>query len=618
MGSPASVTGTPGASAEDTGLSILDITKHAAKTAIKLLNPRDRLSIVKFTTEATVLKANLVMTPENAKDALSTIDALDPENSTNIWDGLVKAIDLAKAHPSLPGSVFLLTDGVPNIVPPRGHLPMLSRYIDSNPTLRFTVNTFGFGYNLDSTLLLDLAVAGGGNYAFIPDASFVGTVFVHAVSNELSKLGSSAVLSIECAAGGSGGLVLGASNNKQLKASKTSWGYTVDVGSLSYDQARTFVVAFEGAAPEVQGVTLDYYDYFAGKVIKVTLERALDPVAPATEEIEFEALRLRVVDVVTDLNFQADSPVSSPEVQTLVALLDSKGGKDASKLVHPLAADVSGQIAEAFSKEGFYIKWGRHYLPAVIRAHLLQTCTNFKDPGLQVYGGWLFEKLRTEGDDIFMSMPAPKPSRRGRDGRCRAQMSSSNFSRTYYNASNGCFKGDNTVELPDGSLKKLEDVVKGEVVRGAGGSLVTVVAVVKTLTDGGRCEMVTLPSGTCSTPYHPVNVDGKWSFPKDLAPTVEIDCPAVYSFVVEGGTGVLINGVEGIALGHGIEGDAVASHPYFGTSKIVDDLKKFSTWDSGLVVFDYGCMKRLEHNNTDTLIVGFHDERFLPLGVRTE
>ena len=170
---------------------------------------------------------------------------------------------------------------------------MLSRYIDSNPTLNFTVNTFGFGYNLDSDLLLDLAVAGGGNYAFIPDASFVGTVFVHAVSNELSKLGSSAVLSIECAAGGGGGggSVLGASKNKQLKASKTSWGYTVDVGSLSYDQARTFIVAFDGATPNVQGVTLEYYDFFSGKVTKVTLERALEAVAPATEELEFEGER---------------------------------------------------------------------------------------------------------------------------------------------------------------------------------------------------------------------------------------------------------------------------------------------------------------------------------------
>ena len=76
MGSPASVTGS-GASTEDTGLSILDITKHAAKTAVKLLNPKDTLSVVKFTTEATVLKENLVMTPENAKDALATIDSLE-------------------------------------------------------------------------------------------------------------------------------------------------------------------------------------------------------------------------------------------------------------------------------------------------------------------------------------------------------------------------------------------------------------------------------------------------------------------------------------------------------------------------------------------------------------
>ncbi|GMH81293.1 hypothetical protein TrST_g11804 [Triparma strigata] len=607
MSSPATLS----TSTEDAGLSILDITKHAAKTAIKLLASDDVLSIVKFTGSATVLQSSIKMSAHGRQMCIQSIESLQPENSTNIWDGLQKSMDLVKEDKTrLPASIFLLTDGVPNMIPPRGHVPMLERYLDTNPGLNFTVNTFGFGYNLDSDLLRALAVAGSGNYSFIPDASFVGTVFVHALSAEFVKYASKAVIKVECT--NPSGTILGSFVSKQLKTTNTTWGYEIQVGALSFDQSTNYAITFPDDV-EISGAVLSYYDFKSDKTIEVeaSVAETVD-----NEDIDFNVMRLSTVDVIT--KGMADQTTALSEVEDLVEKLEQLGGKDKSATIHPLTIDVSGQIKEAFSKSEYFQKWGKHYLPAIARAHLLQVCTNFKDPGLQVYGGPLFETLRGQGDDIFMSMPPPKPSRPSHDGTCRQQMSSAGFSRSYYNASNGCFAPLCHVQLYDGTLKYLKDVVKGDVVVGTDNKLVTIDAIVKTLTDGGRCEMVTLPSGTCSTPYHPVFVNGAWSFPKDLAPTVEIDCPAVYSFVVTGGTGVLINGVEGIALGHGIKDDPVASHPYFGTSKIVDDLKKFSTYDSGLVVFDYGCMKRLEENNTDTLIMGFHEERFLPLGVRSE
>jgi hypothetical protein len=36
------------------------------------------------------------------------------------------------------------------------------------------MNTFGFGYSLDSALLNDISHEGNGTYAFIPDSSLVG------------------------------------------------------------------------------------------------------------------------------------------------------------------------------------------------------------------------------------------------------------------------------------------------------------------------------------------------------------------------------------------------------------------------------------------------------------
>ena len=40
-----------------------------------------------------------------------------------------------------------------------------------------------------------------------------------------------------------------------------------------------------------------------------------------------------------------------------------------------------------------------------------QRCTNFKDRGVLVYGGELFQEQRDRADDIFTAMPPPVPSR---------------------------------------------------------------------------------------------------------------------------------------------------------------------------------------------------------------
>lgn len=62
---------------------------------------------------------------------------------------------------------------------------MLKKYKDEHKQINTTINTFGFGYAIDTPLLLNLASEGHGMHSFIPDASFVGTAFVNSVSNLL-------------------------------------------------------------------------------------------------------------------------------------------------------------------------------------------------------------------------------------------------------------------------------------------------------------------------------------------------------------------------------------------------------------------------------------------------
>merc|ERR1719506_166687 len=89
----------------------------------------------------------------------------------------------------------------------------------------------------------------------------------------------------------------------------------------------------------------------------------------------------------------------------------SGGDDDADeKYVSDLLQDLEGQVAMSVSRNDWFRRWGIHYLPSIQRAHVLQQCLNFKDPGMQHYGGELFREVRDTADDRFNELPAPTPS----------------------------------------------------------------------------------------------------------------------------------------------------------------------------------------------------------------
>lgn len=71
---------------------------------------------------------------------------------------------------------------------------------------------------------------------------------------------------------------------------------------------------------------------------------------------------------------------------------------------------------------------------------------------------------------------------------------------------------------------------------------------------------------------------------------------------------MVVNGMECITLGHGIKGDKVAEHEYFGTERIIEDLKKMQGWDDGLVCLQQLAFKR---NKETKLVEGINLEAVL-------
>jgi len=265
------------------------------------------------------------------------------------------------------------------------------------------------------------------------------------------------------------------------------------------------------------------------------------------------------------------------------------------KRVQTLVKDLEGQVLEAFGRDDWYQKWGKHYLPSLVNAHLFQICNNFKDPGVQVYGGSLFQTLRDKADAVFIKLPPPKPKVVASSSNSYKSSSSSHAApksmKTYHSSSNPCFHGQCTVSMADGSSQLVQNLKRGDLVSTPSGKAAEVLCVLKTICAGNVADLVELENNLLITPYHPVRIQNQWTFPCTLSQPKKMTCDAVYSFILKDEHVMIINGIQCVSLGHNFTLEIV-KHPYFGSQNVVEDLKKFKGWNDGLVQLQSGCLVR--------------------------
>lgn len=601
---------------EEFDIDLLDVVKHSVKTVINMLGTEDRLSIVAFSSTATTHLTLTSMSEPGRRRAISSLEALEPNGATNLWAGLqmgLESLRTAKAPARSSNrlrTVLVLTDGLPNVEPPRGHLPTLEKYLQRYPDFSCSVNTFGFGYCLDSELLSQIAVLGGGNYAFIPDSGFVGTIFVNFLANTLASLASQTRVSVEFLNGVVPAAVPGSYPSKQVDSGRL----VVNIGALQYFQQRNCLINYqlpEGFDPSLQiaNVTVDYRPVTSASPVTLATTASLivSPTAAQRKALTCQRARLALVDAIrTAVAFNALTrandecivdtsrlgesraaiatfleqwPATSADI--VLGGTDDDNDKDAAALYAGLLKDMSGQVTQAVSRAEWYSRWGQHYLPSLMNAHLAQQCNNFKDAGVQAYGkGRLFALLQDEADDIFGKLPPPS--------RKIESM------RVFNNVGGGCFAGSCLVRLANGSVKLVSEVRKGD--RLATGATradaATVVCVVKTTYPQSH-SMLCAVGDLVVTPWHPISLDGgiSWTFPAHVVQPTSLPCSSVYTFVLDSAHSVVINNVQCVTLGHSFTED-IRAHPYFGSSLVVDDLSRIAGWSEGLVQLTPDCFRK--------------------------
>ena len=374
---------------ETGGFNQLDLVKHSSYTILENLRPEDSIAVVAFTTNARIEVPLTLATPENKKKIKDKITSLRPEASTNLWDGLYKGMELLKNNPSqcTNDAIFLLTDGMPNVFPPRGHIPTLKDYLDQNP-LNFTISTFGFGYSLDSLLLKEIAVLGNGHYGFIPDGNFVGTIFVNAMANLLTVVARNLTLSLTFADDDQPDLL-----DFPYPYTRTSWGYQVQLGSYRYGQERLIVIPFQKGSKEEHYIQANlHYHTFDSPDEKEDIHFGVNDIETSQEGV-FHNFRQKMVDLLGRLATNSNLQEDQHGIQRLLREMTHSRFKEDS-LLQGLITDLSGQVTEACSRSDWYDRWGKHYMRSLHDAHLYQHCNNFKDQGVSNYGGLNFKLFK--------------------------------------------------------------------------------------------------------------------------------------------------------------------------------------------------------------------------------
>lgn len=103
---------------ESTGLSVLDLVKHAAMTIIETMDESDRLGIVTFGSKSKVVQTLTPMTDASKAKARQNVKKMATRDATNLWHGLQDGLKLfdgadARTATAVP-AVMVLTDGMPN------------------------------------------------------------------------------------------------------------------------------------------------------------------------------------------------------------------------------------------------------------------------------------------------------------------------------------------------------------------------------------------------------------------------------------------------------------------------------------------------------------------------
>lgn len=174
----------------------LDRARDAARALVQALGNDDRLAIVEFSSDASVLFPSSALTPQARVQVLAAIESLQATGGTNLSSAFdLAAPELLRGHAGgRVDKVFLASDGQANEgISDRAGLLRLARRDFAGATL----STFGMGEDYDEDLMTAFAAQNGGRARYIASPEVLPGAFRDELSRAAAAVARNVRLQIE-------------------------------------------------------------------------------------------------------------------------------------------------------------------------------------------------------------------------------------------------------------------------------------------------------------------------------------------------------------------------------------------------------------------------------------
>jgi hypothetical protein len=557
-----------------------DLAAQLLITGINTQSVNDRSEVSKFATQYQLVKDKSTMTHINKKSACDAIRAArigtgknNNDRTTNLWAALQPSIS-SNNEPDRYDYSVVFCDGKPNepdwipkfICNEATYLKesASSKGNDIKPT-----HMFAIGSDANAALLSWTARELDGTFWYISDASMMGSVgcaaFAHL--NTISMTG--------------------------LRING------IPIGSICSGQSRCVLVP---NADHVEFIT----DQIGSIMIDTRSKNQMDPV-----ELSGQSLRFDVLELLRLLKFNAspnerkdqnsqfiwtsafrDQLISIAE-KYVSSVKENPFGKALLQDIMPNASlerhgiprndGHDAQLPMALESKENLEKWGTPYILQYIQCLEMEIPINDKDAVSTHYfqSNPVFASAYDTAFQIYAETPLDLHRHQAADqaksrSRAESYRRSAPVVQNYQTAatsgycSDDCFLTGTSIKMSNGTEKPVEQLSKGDKVVDRDGNEQIVLCLIERI---GKKEYMIQIGDLYITDNHPVYVKGKWEWPKDIGTkimaTENLDFTTLYNVLLENGDSIVANGINVITLGHGITGDKVAEHDYYGNRKKV-------------------------------------------------
>lgn len=555
------------------GWSVLDVTKHSTNIFVQCLNDSDRVCCTTFTDSAEVIVNWQDSTEINKEMITQQLLEMRPLFGTNYVAGLTKTFEMIEEDAKSnfdPSSVYMIvffTDGLPSPQhnPMRGYQNFITTakatlYKNIGFEFPIHISTVGLGNKLNSDILSSMAPHG---FLYLSDPGQIGPCMVNLVAHckSIANYGKNPLIDPEVRVYPANSI----RDSVAYKLHKRTDTYdSFKVGPILFDIPRHFIL-------ETNNVDkIEFYSYD-----KLLMTASLSDWQPKYDR---EIKRSNLVRSLFTF-------YSGANLTEILENVESFTADDSIK------ATMTKEMIPGLQNS--YDEWGQHFLKTLPPMLRDERRHSFADECVQEYvkdingNDSLFETICNNAELVFANTTPPPPS--NLQSQC---FSSGNQTQPRptptalpdeFMRGGGCWAAHCRVIVKRNEklcIMKTSQILKDDYVYN-GKSFSKVICKVKKCITGEFA----VHDDLVITPYHPVKFfSDKWIHPKDCFQFFETySNMEVYDFVLEDTHIMCVENIPCITLGHNVKNDQVASHDYYGTENIINELKNKSGYEIGFV-----------------------------------